>query len=153
MGLAGSAADGVEYSRLLFQAAEVREMMLRDDKAALKCLAQIDGLGPDVPRDPALIEAMERIHVRRGAGAELVSLYGRWLERQPPAAVDHKVRVALAGVLADDSARRAVELLDGLVGVVPGHVPALRMLEQLHRTMGAHASLAGVLRAEAEVLT
>ncbi len=44
-------------------------------------------------------------------------------------------------------------MLEGLVAVVPSHVPALRMLEQLHRRRGAHAPLGGVLRAEAEVLT
>ena len=61
--------------------------------------------------------------------------------------------MALAGVLAEQSRDEAVVVLEGLVSVVPGHVPALRMLEQLHRTAGAPASLAQVLRAEADVFT
>jgi tetratricopeptide (TPR) repeat protein len=152
LGLAATAPDEVEYARYLFQAAEVQEMMLGDDAAALKCLLQADAL-PLSARDQGPLEAMERIHVRARAGAELASLYTRWIERKPHAARDHGLRVALAGVLAEGSREEAVSLLDGLVTVVPGHVPALRLLEQLHRTMGAPAPLAAVLRAEADVFT
>lgn len=153
MQLAATAADANQYARFLFQAAEVQEFMLGDDEAALKCLVQADSLGPDVERDPALLEAIERIHVRRGAGADLAALYTRWLERQPPPSIDHGLRVALAGVLADSSPPQAVELLEGLVSVVPSHVPALRMLEQLHRRLGSHQALATVLRAEADTFS
>jgi tetratricopeptide (TPR) repeat protein len=150
--LAGSAADTAEYARLLFEAAELQELMLGKDAAALKCLAQSDNLGAEVPKDPAVIEAMERIHIRRNEELPLAALYGRWLERQPPATVDHNVRIALAAVLAESTPKDAVDLLEGLVAVVPSHVPALRLLEQLHRRLGAHASLANVLRTEADVL-
>jgi cellulose synthase operon protein C len=149
--LAGSAADAAEYARLLFQAAELQELMLDKDAAALKCLAQSDSLGDEVPKDPAVLEAMERIHIRRNEEPQLAALYGRWLERQPPATVDHNVRVALAAVLAESTPKDAVDLLEGLVAVVPSHVPALRLLEQLHRRLGAHTALAVVLRAEADV--
>ncbi len=157
MALAAAAADGAEYARYLFQAAEVQELMLSDDAAALKSLVQADGL-PGAPPDPALLEAMERIQLRRGAVGELATLYTRWIERQPPAAVDHKLRIALAAVLAEPNRGEAISVLEGLVAVVPGHVPALRMLEQLHRAAPAapsaqQAPLAGVLRAEAEVFT
>ncbi|HVY47076.1 MAG TPA: cellulose synthase, partial [Minicystis sp.] len=148
--LAATAADQDEYARLLFQAAEVQEHQLRDDEAALKCLAQADGLS-DAERDPAMVESMERIHVRRGNTTELAALYTRWLERQPPAQLDHSLRIALAAVLADNDATQAVSLLEGLLGVVPTHVPALRMLEQIHRRRGAHAQLGTVLRTEADV--
>ncbi|WP_437590070.1 tetratricopeptide repeat protein [Sorangium sp. So ce1000] len=85
--------------------------------------------------------------------SELAGLYARWLERKPPALVDHALRISLALVLADSSPRQAVEILEGLVGVVPNHVPALRMLEQLYRQLEAPTSLATVLRAEADVFT
>jgi tetratricopeptide (TPR) repeat protein len=152
LALAAGAGDAAEYGRYLFQTAEVEELMLRDDAAALKCLMQAEAL-PDGPRDPALLEAMERIHLRADAGAELAALYTRWIERQPPAAVDHRLRVALAAVLAKESREEATSVLEGLVTVVSGHLPALRMLEQLHRQGGAAAQLGVVLRAEAEVLT
>jgi tetratricopeptide (TPR) repeat protein len=152
MGLAAGAADATEYARYLFQAAEVQEQMLRDDAAALKCLTQADAL-PGLDPDPALLEAMERIHLRADRANDLAALYTRWIERQPPAVVDHNLRVALAGVLAEASREEAVGVLEGLVSVVPQHVPALRRLEQLHRAIGAHAPLAAVLRAEAEVFT
>jgi cellulose synthase operon protein C len=155
MALAAGAPDGAEYARYVFQAAEVQELMLGDDPAALKCLVQADGL-PGAAPDPAVLEAMERIHLRRGAGPELATLYTRWIERQPPAAIDHRLRVALAGVLTEANRGEAVGVLEGLVAVVPSHVPALRMLEQLHRILPGPATpvaLSGVLRAEAEVFT
>ncbi len=152
MSLAAAAPDVADYARYLFQAAEVQELMLGDDSAALKCLVQADAL-PSLDHDPALLEAIERIHLRSGAVAELVALYTRWIERQPPATLDHKLRVSLAGALAEGNREEAVSVLEGLVTVVPSHVPALRLLEQLHRGMGAHAALAAVLRAEAEVFT
>jgi tetratricopeptide (TPR) repeat protein len=151
MQLASTAADAREYARFIFQAAEVQEFMLGDDAAALKSLLQADSISTDGEHDPALLEAMMRIHVRRSAASELIALYTRWLERKPPPAVDHSVRVALAGVLADNSPSEAVELLEGLVAVVPNHVPALRMLEQLHRRLGSPKALATVLRCEADM--
>ncbi|MFT3767764.1 MAG: tetratricopeptide repeat protein [Minicystis sp.] len=151
MGLCATAADEAEYAKHLFQAAEVQEMMLGDDPAALKCLLQADAL-PNAARDPAILEAMERIHLRAGASGELAALYTRWIARQPPAAIDHGLRVALAAVLAESSRDEAVALLEGLVQVVPAHVPALRMLEQIHRAARAPAALGPVLRAEADVL-
>ena len=45
----------------------------------------------------------------------------------------------------------AVDVLEALVTVVPGHVPALRRLEHLHRDRSTHASLTQTLYAEASV--
>jgi tetratricopeptide (TPR) repeat protein len=151
MQLAATATSAADYARFLAQAAEVHELMLGDDASALKCLLQADALGPGVTPDPALIESIERIYVRRGQTAELTALYGRWLERTPPVTMDHNVRIALAEVLSASAPADAATLLDGLLTVVPGHVPALRMLEHLHQSAGAEAALAGVLRAEAEI--
>ncbi len=151
MQLAATATSAPDYARFVAQAAEIHELMLGDDASALKCLLQADALGPDVKPDPALIESIERIYIRRGDGPALAPLYGRWLERTPPVTVDHNVRIALAEVLADSKPTEAAKLLEGLLAVIPGHVPALRMLEQLHRAPGAEAQLAAVLRAEAEI--
>jgi tetratricopeptide (TPR) repeat protein len=151
MQLAGTATSAVDYARFVAQAAEIHELMLGDDASALKCLLQADALGPNVTPDPALIESIERIYVRRGKGPELAALYGRWLERTPPVTVDHNVRIALAEVLAESQPTEAATLLEGLLAVLPGHVPALRMLEQLQRSPGAEAQLSAVLRAEADI--
>ncbi len=148
--IAASAKSATEYTELMLHAAEVQELMLRDDKAALACLAQVDALA-DVPPDPAIAEAMERILARSGSAEERVAHYSRRLERKPPAAIDHALRVALAGVLCEAAPAQAAALLEGLLSVVPAHVPALRMLEQIHREGGAFAPLAAVLRAEAEI--
>ncbi|MFO0759069.1 MAG: tetratricopeptide repeat protein [Byssovorax sp.] len=151
MQLAATATDAADYARFLAHAAEIHELMLGDDASALKCLLQADGLGPNITPDPAWIESIERIYVRRGQGPELASLYARWLERAPSVTMDHNVRIALAEVLGETKPADAGKLLEGLLGVVPGHIPALRMLEQIERAPGREAALAGVLRAEAEI--
>jgi tetratricopeptide (TPR) repeat protein len=148
MGLATSAADARSYERFLFQAAEANELALGDDKAALQCLAQADSV-PESVSDPAVIEATERIHLRAENTTELRTLYARWIARQPQPNVDYSLRIALAELLAEASPKEAVLLLDGIVQVIPHYVPALRVLEQLHRVSGGSSALASVLRAEA----
>src|SRR5690606_31620949 len=83
--------------------------------------------------------------------APLVALYARMLERKPPVAVDHGVRVALARVLARGAPEQAIAVLEGLLFAVPGHVPALRTLEHLHRGRSAVQQLSAVLLAQADV--
>lgn len=168
-GLAGDAQDPHDAARMLFQAAEVQEMILGRDADALRSLTRADAALAELGGDPAIFEAMERIHIRadgHGPGVwgrapgqaapraegELAALYTRWLERKPPPMLDHALRVSLAHVLAASDPREAVEILQGLISVVPSHVPALRLLEQLHRTLDAPTPLAAVLRSEADVL-
>ncbi len=152
MGLAANATDANDYARLLFEAAEIQEIKLGNDDAALTTLTQADAHLPAERHDPAILEALERIYVRRSANAELAALYTRWLERTPPASVDHALRIALATVLSESDRKQAIEILAGLVSVVPGHIPALRLLEQLYRLSAAHTQLAAVLRASADVV-
>lgn len=152
MGLAANATDANDYARLLFEAAEIQELKLGNDDAALATLLQADAHLPADQGDPAILEALERIYVRRSANAELGALYTRWLERTPPAVVDHALRIALATVLSESDRKQATDILAGLISVVPGHVPALRMLEQLYRLVGASMPLSSVLRASADVV-
>nr|WP_240806873.1 cellulose synthase [Polyangium spumosum] len=148
--LAEGATGPITRASFLFQAAEVEELLLGDDQAALATLAAADALSTAAEGafDPAVVEAMERILVRRRATDELAALYAGWLARHPPASVDHAIRVAFADVLCRKDRREAVALLEGLIAVVPDHVPALRMLEHLHRSAQAVA-LADVLRGQA----
>jgi len=149
--LARDAEMAEERARLMFQAAEVQEFSNGDDAAALERLADADRHASDSLPDPAILEATERILVRMGSGPELTALYARWLERQPPANVDHGLRLALAGVLSKTHSRQACDVLRALVSVVPDHVPALRRLERLYRELGDHSELATALLAEADV--
>ncbi len=146
--LAEGASGPIPRASFLFQAAEVEELLLGDDQAALATLAAADALSADGMFDPAVVEAMERILVRRRATDDLATHYAGWLARHPPAAVDHAIRIAFAEVLCRKEQREAVALLEGLTSVVPDHVPALRMLEHLHRSAQAVA-LADVLRGQA----
>lgn len=146
--LAEGALGSPARANYLFQAAEIEELCIADDEAALATLAAADTLAVEGEFDPIVLESMERIFVRRRSHDELADLYAGWLARHPPATVDHAIRVALAEVVCRKERRDAVELLEGLVAVVPNHVPALRMLEHLYRS-GQAVALADALRGQA----
>ncbi|MEZ4300439.1 MAG: tetratricopeptide repeat protein [Polyangiaceae bacterium] len=151
--LATSATDADRAADLFFDAAEVQLLALGRDAFALSSLREAEALFAAGQYDPLTLETAERILVRRGAAAERASLYGRWLERQPPPAIDHALRVALAELIAPSSPDQSAAILTDLLRVVPAHVPALRMLEHLHRATHDDRALAPVLRAQAEILT
>lgn len=149
--------DPRALAQLHTTAAEVEELALGDDGAALKSLEAADnalggGAAPDNAWDAGLFEGMERILFRMGDDEGLMRLYARWLERKPPASVDHTLRVGLAMALESASPAQAIEVLEALVSVVPNHVPALRRLEHLQRARKAYPNLGGVLIAQANVL-
>jgi len=151
--LVESAVDPVDGARLLFELAEVQELRLRDDAAALKSLERADSLLGKGAEDPALLEAMERIHVRRAAAPALAALYQRWLERRPPAPLAHRLRLALATVVAETDKKQAAKVLEAVLAETPDDLPALRVIEHLHRALGSHTALESVLRAEADALS
>ncbi len=137
--------------------AEVEELCLSDDEAALKSLEAADealatSLAADGSWDVGLFEAMERILMRMEDDEGLMRLYARWLERKPPASVDHGLRVGLATALEEASPTQAIEVLEALVSVVPNHIPALRRLEHLQRAAKAAPQLGAILAAEAGVV-
>lgn len=141
-------------AQLHMLSAEIEEHNLGDDEAALRSLAAADdaivGVG-DGSWDPTVFEAKERILFRLRDDSGLMRLYAKWLERKPPASVDHTLRVGLAGALEEASPVQAAEVLEALVAVVPKHVPALRRLVHLRRSLGEHAPLASGLFAQASV--
>ncbi len=149
-GIAAETVDRTARAALRFEAAEVAEVA-GNPVAALAHLARAD---EDAPGDPAVAEARERIHLRRGDDADLVALYNEWLEQKPSAAVDHGLRIALAqAIAAGGDPAGAAELLEELTAVVPDHVPALRILANLYRGAGAHRELASALRRQADVFS
>jgi tetratricopeptide (TPR) repeat protein len=151
--LAASAPNAERAADLYFDAAEVQLLSLGRDAEALQSLLTAESLFGAEAYDPSTLETAERILVRRSANEARAALYGRWLERQPAPSVDHAIRVALAELLAPVSPDQAAAILTDLLRVVPAHVPALRMVEHLHRARGSDRSLAGVLRAQADVIT
>jgi tetratricopeptide (TPR) repeat protein len=146
--LAKGALASTERVHFLVQAAEVEELLLSDDRAALMTLAAADTAASETGFDASILESMERILVRKRNIDELIKLYTKWLTYQPAPAIDHAIRVALAEVLYRKDKHEAINLLEGLVSVVPNHLPALRRLEHLYR--GSRATkLADALRAQA----
>ncbi len=150
--------DPRALSALYTIAAEVEELCLDDDDAALKSLEAADeslvtSSLPEGTWDAGVFESMERILFRMNDDEGLMRLYARWLERKPSASLDHTLRVGLAMSLESSSPAQAIEVLEALVAVVPNHVAALKRLEHLHRGRKAHPNLGAILVAEASVLT
>jgi len=151
LGLAASAPNAPRAADLYFDAAEVQLLSLGRPEDALQSLTRAEQLFGADWYDPTTLEMIERILVRGGAHDLRAKLYGRWLERQPAPAVDHAIRVSLAELLAYTSREQSAAILTDLLRVVPAHVPALRMIEHLHRARGDGRALATVLRGQAEV--
>ncbi len=153
LGLAASAPNAPRAADLYFDAAEVQLLSLGRPEDALQSLLRAEGLFGPESYDPSTLEMAERILVRGGAQDARAALYGRWLERQPAPAIDHAIRVALAELLALTNREQSAAILTDLLRVVPAHVPALRMVEHLHRARGDARALAAALRAQADILT
>ncbi|HTJ83961.1 MAG TPA: cellulose synthase, partial [Polyangiaceae bacterium] len=154
--LARTAADAKALAQVQVMCAEVEELCLGEDEGALKSLDAADEAlnAGDAPIfDPYLFESSERILFRVGSAERLSRLYAKWLERKPPATIDHGLRVALASALEAQSPQQAVDVLEGLVSVVPTHLPALRRLEHLHRSRKNWQALQAVLYAQAGFVT
>lgn len=146
--LAKGALASSERVNFLMQAAEVEELLLNDDRSALTTLTTAEAAATETLFDASILESMERILVRKRQNDELIKLYTKWLAYQPVPAIDHAIRVALAEVLYRKDKHEAINLLEGLVSVVPNNLSALRRLEHLYR--GSRSTkLADVLRAQA----
>ncbi len=143
-----------DASALLVRAAEVHEFALGDDAAALVLLERAGALpGDEGEADPAVVEGLERLLVRRSARAELVRLYHRWLDRAPPPAWSQRLRLGLAAALLEHDPPKAAEAIAPALAASPRHVPSLRLLALAHRGADAGAALAEALRGEAEATT
>jgi cellulose synthase operon protein C len=140
-------------ARLLFEAAEVQELCLGDDDAAVASLERADTLLANDVGDPAVLESLERILVRKRAAAALAALYDRWLDRGPPPDVARRLALSLVHTLGDADRKQAIKALETLLANDPADLPALRRLEHLHRASNGHTALEGVLRAEAKALS
>ena len=148
--------EGLALAQILVTCAEVEELCIGDDEGALKSLDAADealrSVDPPV-FDPYVFEVSERILFRLANHDRLTRLYAKWLEHKPGASVDHGLRVSLAAALESTSQPQAVEVLEGLVSVVPTHLPALRRLEHLHRSRKNWQGLQAALYAQTAFVT
>jgi tetratricopeptide (TPR) repeat protein len=144
--------DPVVGARLLFEIAEVQELSLGEDQAALASLEKADALVGKESSDPAILEVMERILVRRRAGVQLAALYDRWLDRQPSPEMARRLRLALAAVIGESDRKHALKALEAIFAADPTDISTMRRLEHQHRALGSHPALEAVLRAEADAL-
>ena len=154
--LAASADSVEERARHLARAAEIDELRLGDDASTARAYSRALSETPD---DELLFERLARLTARRarqahgGERAELAALMEKRIDRAktPEASLRLSFDLAWLFVETGQESRRAVELLDAVLAETPNHVPALRTLEWLCRSMMLDpVALARVLGLEAE---
>ncbi|HEV3189174.1 MAG TPA: hypothetical protein VGY54_01685, partial [Polyangiaceae bacterium] len=154
--LAGSAQTPEERARHLVRAAEIEELRLGDDAAALRTYQRALVETPD---DDLLAQRLARLFARRaqqrhaGELAELAVPFEKQIERAESPAVARALSFDLACLLIESGqeSTRAAALLEAVLAEEPGHVAALRTLEGLRRKPPIEAPLlAQVLRQQAE---
>jgi tetratricopeptide (TPR) repeat protein len=148
--LAARARTPEERSRHLTRAAEIDELVLGDDAAAIKTYQRALAECPD---DDLVVDRLARVIVRyarqrQGRGlAELAGLLGRRIERAASAGAGHAASFELAALLVETGQEqaRAASLLESLLTAQPHHPPALRTLESLRRASNDVPALARIL--------
>jgi tetratricopeptide (TPR) repeat protein len=156
-GLAADAQTPEERAMQLVRAAEIDELVLRDDVRAATVYARALA---EMPEDELIAERLVRVLARRAvkAGAqglgELATLQAKRLERAPNALAARALSFDLAAllVLSGKDLGRASALLESLLAEEPGHIPALRTLEAIGRRSNDHAVLARVLGRQGDAL-
>jgi tetratricopeptide (TPR) repeat protein len=155
--LANHAATPEERARHLTRAAEIDELRLGDDAAALRTYQRALA---EVPDDDLVVERLSRVVVRRGQQAvgggfgELATLLGKRIERAASPSAAQAMSFELAALLVDmgQEQARATSLLESTLAEQGDHVQALRALESLRRRTGESAPLARVLSKQGEEL-
>jgi golgin subfamily B member 1 len=127
--------------------ARIHEERLHDHDRALELWGQVIAAAPDDPL-PAL-QALDRLYRRKERWEELADVLDReasLLEGDDKVSVLFRLGQLCADTL--DAPDRAAGVYEALLEIEPGHVPAMRGLEQLYEQAGAHEKLAANLEAQ-----
>jgi tetratricopeptide (TPR) repeat protein len=141
--------------RHLARVAEIEELRLGDDAAAMRTLQRALA---DAPDDDLVAERLARVvarHTQRAGGGdlgELATLLGRRIERAPSPDAARSMSFELAALLVEIGREpmRATALLEAALTEQVDQVPTLRTLESLRRRTGDLMPLARVLDKEGE---
>lgn len=153
-GLAADAQTPEDRARHLVRAAEIDELVLRDDARAATVYARALAETPD---DDLIAERLARVLARRAVKnglAELTAHQQRRLERAPDPMVARALSFDVASllVLQGKDLSRAGAIFETILSEEAGHIPALRLLEQVARRGSEWASLARVLSRQGDAL-
>jgi tetratricopeptide (TPR) repeat protein len=148
--IATRAATPEDRARHLARTAEIDELRLGDDAAAIRTLQRALA---EAPEDDLVAERLARLVARRaqrGGEAdlgELATLLGKRIERAPTPEAARTMSFHLATLLLEIGREpmRAASLLEGTLTEQVDHVPTLRALESLRRRSGDTMALARVL--------
>ncbi|MBM4321076.1 MAG: tetratricopeptide repeat protein, partial [Deltaproteobacteria bacterium] len=146
-----SQADPELKARALLRAAEILERQLGDSEAALAALHEALATGPG--RLAALRE-LSRLLGRLGRWAELAQVLAREAERatDPEQSVLHLLELSRVSEERLDDLDGAVQVLEAVLRLEPGHLPALERLAPLYRRQERWAELVATLLEAAEQL-
>jgi tetratricopeptide (TPR) repeat protein len=153
--IATRAATPEDRVRQLARVAEIEELRLGDDAAAIRTLQRALA---DAPDDDLVAERLARVvarHTQRAGGGdlgELATLLGRRIERAPSPDAARSMSFELAALLVEIGREpvRATALLEAVLVEQVDQVPTLRTLESLRRRAGDQMALARVLDQEGE---
>jgi tetratricopeptide (TPR) repeat protein len=156
--IAGHAATPEDRARHLARAAEIDELRLGDDAAAIRTLQRALA---EAPADDLVAERLARIvarHAQRAGGGdlgELATLLGKRIERATSPDAVRSMSFELAALLVEVGREpaRATSLLEAALSEHVDPVPALRTLESLRRRAGELMPLARVLDQQGERFT
>ncbi len=148
---AGSASGSVLVA-LLRTIAKAYEEELGDAEKALAANLRITR---ELERDPQALAAMERLYLKLGQFAELLSTYEKRLAIVDDATERRDIRYKVAQLYEEEmgDSARAIEayqaILDGAEGP---ELAALRALDRIYSAAGRHAELAKILESELAAL-
>jgi tetratricopeptide (TPR) repeat protein len=155
--IASRAATPEERARHLGRVAEIDELRLGDDAAAIHTLQRALA---DAPDDDLIADRLARVvarHSKQSGGGELGELATLLAKRIDHASTPDATRTLsfeLAALLVELGREpvRATALLETALAQQGDHAPSLRTLESLHRRSGDLAPLARVLDKEGNLL-
>jgi tetratricopeptide (TPR) repeat protein len=155
--MAARAATPEERAHHLARAAEINELRLGDDAAAIRLLQRALAEAPD---DDLVAERLARVvvrHAQRDGGGdlgELATLLGKRIERAPSPDAARAMSFDLAALLVEVSREpvRASSLLEEALTDRGEQAATLRLLESLRRRAGELMPLARVLDQQGERL-
>lgn len=155
--LAQGAASPEERALYLVRAAEIDELVLRDDERAAAGYARALAATPD---DELAAERLARVLARRATSdgpaalGALVAHQGKRAEHATNAQDARALSLDVAALLVamNSDLARAGTLLESILSDEPGNIPALRLLEQIARRSNDPASVARALAQEGDAL-
>ena len=143
--------DPGRRAQLQISLAELQESELGDDEAAVRAYAMVLEIDP---RSLGALDALERIYTRVDRSAELLQVYDRRIDLVEDPAERARILMKAAGIWQEKlgNAPNAIACLEGVVGLEPDNLNAMKSLEALLRQEKRFERLIEVLERHAALI-